>query len=182
MTRRTTGRRGSPARSFWLFRCLPVLTWLVLRSPADKKKPVAAVGAGSGTYCAAAASSVQLSARRGIVAIPSGYRMCHSVARWRFWRGARSHAWFFADVDMLGPPEFEVMRKSFERMDMTLKNKRGLQLECSWYRQTQPQQPTPCIVYLHGNSGCRCDADDALLTMLPYGVSGERVWFSCVVF
>jgi hypothetical protein len=89
---------------------------------------------------------------------------------------------FFADVDMLGPREFEVMRKSFERMDLTLKNKRGLQLECSWYRQTQPQQPTPCIVYLHGNSGCRCDADDALLTMLPYGVSGERVCvFACRV-
>ena len=29
----------------------------------------------------------------------------------------------------------------------------------------------PVIIYLHGNSGCRCDADDALHTMLPYGVS-----------
>jgi hypothetical protein len=80
----------------------------------------------------------------------------------------------FADVEMLGPHEFEVMQKSFERLDMSLKNKRGLLLECSWYRQSRPQQPTPCIIYLHGNSGCRCDADDALLTMLPYGVSGER--------
>ncbi len=78
---------------------------------------------------------------------------------------------------MLGPREFEVLRKPFERLDMTLKNKRGLPLECSWYRQTRPEQPTPCIVYLHGNSGCRCDADDALLTMLPFGVSGDAYSF-----
>lgn len=60
-------------------------------------------------------------------------------------------------------------------------------MQCSFYRRVAPDSPVPAVVYLHGNSGCRCDADDALHTMLPFGASVFTFDFSgdgfaCVCF
>ena len=71
---------------------------------------------------------------------------------------------------MLGPAEFEIAHRKFVREELEVVNPRGLTLQCSWYRP-EASEPVPVIIYLHGNSGCRADADDALHTMLPYGVS-----------
>ena len=35
----------------------------------------------------------------------------------------------------------------------------------------EPDEPTPCIVYLHGNCGCRMDAVDCVEMLLLYGFS-----------
>ncbi len=36
-------------------------------------------------------------------------------------------------------------------------------------------EPRPCVIYLHGNSGSRLDAADALHTLLPHGVTGKNM-------
>ncbi len=77
------------------------------------------------------------------------------------------------DIAQLGPSDFHVLGRPFQRIDFSLPNGRGHLLQCSWYRPAAPEAPVPAVIYLHGNSGCRCDADDALHTMLPYGVSGN---------
>ncbi len=74
-------------------------------------------------------------------------------------------------VAQLGPSEFDIMGFSYRRLDFALKNKRGIDLQCSFYRRVASDNPVPAVIYLHGNSGCRCDADDALHTLLPFGAS-----------
>ena len=66
----------------------------------------------------------------------------------------------------LGPDSFAVGGREFVREELELQNGRHLMLQCSWYRPRETS-PAPCIVYLHGNSGCRADADDALHTVRP---------------
>merc|ERR1712093_717667 len=63
-------------------------------------------------------------------------------------------------VACLGPDSFAVGGREFVREELELQNGRHLMLQCSWYRPRETS-PAPCIVYLHGNSGCRADADDA---------------------
>lgn len=73
-------------------------------------------------------------------------------------------------MDQLGPKEFRIAGHSFVREDFELTNDRGLKLVCSWFRPVV-DEARPVVIYLHGNSGCRCDADDPLHTVLPYGCS-----------
>ena len=52
-------------------------------------------------------------------------------------------------------------------------NKIGLKLECSHYvpRRTSGSNIAPCVIYLHGNSGSRVDADDFVESFLEKGMS-----------
>lgn len=33
------------------------------------------------------------------------------------------------------------------------------------------QEYPPCVIYLHGNCGSRCDANDAVKLLLPQGIA-----------
>ena len=44
----------------------------------------------------------------------------------------------------------------------------GLRLQCSHYEpEVRGAAPLPCVIYLHGNSGSRCDATEAIRLLLP---------------
>eukprot|EP00008_Paramoeba_atlantica_P013909 CAMPEP_0201475458 /NCGR_PEP_ID=MMETSP0151_2-20130828/886_1 /ASSEMBLY_ACC=CAM_ASM_000257 /TAXON_ID=200890 /ORGANISM="Paramoeba atlantica, Strain 621/1 / CCAP 1560/9" /LENGTH=366 /DNA_ID=CAMNT_0047855559 /DNA_START=192 /DNA_END=1292 /DNA_ORIENTATION=- len=78
------------------------------------------------------------------------------------------------DISNMGAPKFRLGNKRFERNDFVLTNKRGLQLQCSWYQPTKesrPRKDLPCLVYLHGNAGCRLDAQRLLRLILPYDIT-----------
>lgn len=70
----------------------------------------------------------------------------------------------------LGPALFSVQDYDVRRTDLTLTNSRGLRLACSWFRPTAAG-PRPCVVYCHGNSGCRLDAEGLLDPVLSRGMS-----------
>lgn len=56
------------------------------------------------------------------------------------------------------------------RQDFTLRNRRGLRLECSHWQFGRSDVPVPCVVYLHGNSGCRVEAQTSNLVPQPAGL------------
>lgn len=70
----------------------------------------------------------------------------------------------------LGPAFFSVQGCSVRRTDLTLTNARGLRLACSWFRPTAEGQ-LPCVVYCHGNSGCRLDCEGLLNPLLARGIT-----------
>lgn len=80
-------------------------------------------------------------------------------------------------LTQLGPKRFKLRDKlapEIERCDFTVRNSRGLELKCSHYKPVKEQRPAvamPCVVYLHGNCGSRCDALDALNTLIPYNIT-----------
>ena len=62
------------------------------------------------------------------------------------------------------------------REDLELINPRGHVLKCSRFipcgpKGTSPPTPTPCVVYCHGNAGCRLDALSVVPVLLPEGIS-----------
>eukprot|EP01104_Vermistella_antarctica_P002417 TRINITY_DN1265_c0_g1_i1.p1 TRINITY_DN1265_c0_g1~~TRINITY_DN1265_c0_g1_i1.p1 ORF type:complete len:782 (+),score=175.07 TRINITY_DN1265_c0_g1_i1:206-2551(+) len=73
----------------------------------------------------------------------------------------------------LGPARFRVARKVYSRTDLVVRNERGLALECSHFEpapENRPREALPCVIYLHGNCGCRLDAFECLETLLPYNI------------
>jgi alpha-beta hydrolase superfamily lysophospholipase len=53
-----------------------------------------------------------------------------------------------------------------------VKNTRGLHLQCSHWEPIAKQRPSaqmPCVIYLHGNCGCRADAVECLEEALTHG-------------
>ncbi|ELR20464.1 abnormal long morphology protein [Acanthamoeba castellanii str. Neff] len=61
----------------------------------------------------------------------------------------------------LGPPKFRLGRRTFQRTDFEVVNKRGLTIQASHYEPVageRPRKQLPCVIYLHGNCGCRLDA------------------------
>ncbi len=55
-----------------------------------------------------------------------------------------------------------------------LKNARGLRLVCSHYlpcERWKAERQLPCVVYLHGNAGCRVDANVVAFALLRRGIS-----------
>ncbi|OQS01282.1 serine protease family S09X [Achlya hypogyna] len=59
------------------------------------------------------------------------------------------------------------------RQDLTLRNDKGLAIECSWWKRKAPaDEPfvkAPCIVVLHGNSSCRLGCMEILFHGLAAG-------------
>ena len=77
--------------------------------------------------------------------------------------------------ESLPGPRFRIGGVYYAREDLDLEGADGLRLACSHYRPEIPHRdPTslpPCVVYLHGNSGSRCDAVDVARLLLPSGVT-----------
>mmetsp|Transcript_10180 Transcript_10180/g.14914 ORF Transcript_10180/g.14914 Transcript_10180/m.14914 type:complete len:380 (+) Transcript_10180:130-1269(+) len=84
----------------------------------------------------------------------------------------------------LGPKRFKMRNHSareYERIDFTVKNSRGLQLTCSHYKPVLEQRPSidmPCVIYLHGNCGSRCDALDAVNLLISHNITVVSMDFS----
>ncbi|CAL1411583.1 unnamed protein product [Linum trigynum] len=70
-------------------------------------------------------------------------------------------------------PEFMLGGKLYQRKDVEIKNNRGYILQCSHYVPiVSPEgKPLPCVIYCHGNSGCRADASEAAIILLPSNIT-----------
>ncbi|KAA0033437.1 uncharacterized protein E6C27_scaffold111G00920 [Cucumis melo var. makuwa] len=62
----------------------------------------------------------------------------------------------------------------------SVKNSRGDVLQCSHYLPiVSPEgKPLPCVIYCHGNSGCRADASEAAIILLPSNITVFALDFS----
>ncbi|CAM8988288.1 unnamed protein product [Rhodiola kirilowii] len=76
--------------------------------------------------------------------------------------------------------EFMLKGKWFQRKDIEIKNSRGDVLQCSHYVPivTPNEKPLPCVIYCHGNSGCRADASEAAIILLPSNITVFTLDFS----
>lgn len=65
--------------------------------------------------------------------------------------------------------DFTLAGRTYKREDLELRNARGHKLLCSHYLPSPfPEDtPLPCVIYCHGNSGCRADANEAAVILLP---------------
>ncbi|XP_017434017.1 uncharacterized protein LOC108340944 isoform X3 [Vigna angularis] len=76
--------------------------------------------------------------------------------------------------------EFTLAGRTYQRQDLELKNSRGYTLQCSHYLPSPlPEDISlPCVVYCHGNSGCRADANEAAVILLPSNITVFTLDFS----
>mmetsp|Transcript_9515 Transcript_9515/g.29348 ORF Transcript_9515/g.29348 Transcript_9515/m.29348 type:complete len:580 (-) Transcript_9515:86-1825(-) len=77
-------------------------------------------------------------------------------------------------VSELGPKSFKFGSRRFQRTDIQITNKRGHILECSHFEpedSERPREKLPCVIYMHGNCGCRLEAFDAVQRLLPYNIT-----------
>ncbi|XP_074296146.1 uncharacterized protein LOC141623884 [Silene latifolia] len=76
--------------------------------------------------------------------------------------------------------EFLLKGKWYQRKDIEIKNSRGDVLQCSHYiTLANPDgKALPCVIYCHGNSGCRADASEAAIILLPLNISVFTLDFS----
>ncbi|KAJ7954977.1 Alpha/beta-Hydrolases superfamily protein [Quillaja saponaria] len=76
--------------------------------------------------------------------------------------------------------EFMLKGKWYQRRDLEIKNSRGDVLQCSHYMPIiSPEgKPLPCVIYCHGNSGCRADGSEAAILLLPSNISVFTLDFS----
>ncbi|KAK7245783.1 hypothetical protein RIF29_40633 [Crotalaria pallida] len=76
--------------------------------------------------------------------------------------------------------EFMLKGKWFQRKDVEIKNNRGDVLQCTHYMPiVSPEgKPLPCVIYCHGNSGCRADASEAAMILLPSNITVFALDFS----
>ncbi|XXG64693.1 hypothetical protein AAC387_Pa05g2577 [Persea americana] len=82
--------------------------------------------------------------------------------------------------DFLWKAEFTLAGRKYERKDLELKNGRGHILKCSHYVPSPfPENtPLPCVIYCHGNSGCRVDANEAVAILVPSNITVFTLDFS----
>ncbi|KAJ4747960.1 alpha/beta-Hydrolases superfamily protein [Rhynchospora pubera] len=76
--------------------------------------------------------------------------------------------------------EFTLAGRKYKRIDLELTNGRGHTLKCSHYvPATVPENTAlPCVIYCHGNSGCRADANEAAVILLPSNITLFTLDFS----
>ncbi|KAI4371601.1 hypothetical protein MLD38_009930 [Melastoma candidum] len=76
--------------------------------------------------------------------------------------------------------DFTLAGKSYKRQDLELTNRRGHRLRCSHYVPSSfpKDTPLPCVIYCHGNSGCRADANEAVIILLPSNITVFTLDFS----
>ncbi|CAA0824988.1 alpha/beta-Hydrolases superfamily protein [Striga hermonthica] len=76
--------------------------------------------------------------------------------------------------------EFVLKGKWYQRKDLEVVNSRGDTLQCSHYMPiVRPEgNPLPCVIYCHGNSGCRTDASEAAIILLPSNITVFTLDFS----
>uniref|UniRef100_A0A7N0U753 Serine aminopeptidase S33 domain-containing protein n=1 Tax=Kalanchoe fedtschenkoi TaxID=63787 RepID=A0A7N0U753_KALFE len=77
-----------------------------------------------------------------------------------------------ADNDLLDQ-QFMLKSKWFQRKDIKITNCHGEVLQCSHYVpiNSTSDKPLPCVIYCHGNSGSRVDANEAALILLPTSIT-----------
>ncbi|KAG6431117.1 hypothetical protein SASPL_109192 [Salvia splendens] len=82
--------------------------------------------------------------------------------------------------DDLLDQEFLLKGKWYQRKDLEVKNSRGDVLQCSHYMPIVPPEGStlPCVIYCHGNSGCRTDASEAAVILLPSNITVFTLDFS----
>ncbi|OAY55874.1 uncharacterized protein LOC110611849 isoform X3 [Manihot esculenta] len=75
---------------------------------------------------------------------------------------------------------FMLKGKWYQRKDLEIKNSRGDILQCSHYLPivSPKEMPLPCVIYCHGNSGCRADASEAAIILLPSNITVFTLDFS----
>ncbi|KAG5554840.1 hypothetical protein RHGRI_012411 [Rhododendron griersonianum] len=76
--------------------------------------------------------------------------------------------------------EFMLRGKWYQRKDVEIVNGRGDVLQCSHYMPiVRPEgKALPCVIYCHGNSGCRTDASEAAIILLPSNITVFTLDFS----
>ncbi|KAH7684246.1 Acylglycerol lipase protein [Dioscorea alata] len=76
--------------------------------------------------------------------------------------------------------EFTLAGRKYKRQDLELTNGRGHTLQCSHYVPSGIPENTalPCVIYCHGNSGCRADANEAAVILLPTNITVFTLDFS----
>uniref|UniRef100_A0A1D1XWE5 Uncharacterized protein yqkD n=1 Tax=Anthurium amnicola TaxID=1678845 RepID=A0A1D1XWE5_9ARAE len=76
--------------------------------------------------------------------------------------------------------EFKLKGRWFQRKDLQVKNSRGNVLQCSHYvpLHISETRALPCVIYCHGNSGCRADASEAAIILLPSNITVFTLDFS----
>lgn len=76
--------------------------------------------------------------------------------------------------------EFMLKGRWYQRKDLEVRNSRGHVLQCSHYGPAViPEGKTlPCVIYCHGNSGCRADASEAAIILLPSNITVFTLDFS----
>ncbi|KAL8524805.1 hypothetical protein ACS0TY_014426 [Phlomoides rotata] len=76
--------------------------------------------------------------------------------------------------------EFMLKSKWYQRKDLEVVNSRGDVLQCSHYVPIiSPEgKALPCVIYCHGNSGCRTDASEAAVILLPSNITVFTLDFS----
>ncbi|KAF9606582.1 hypothetical protein IFM89_026844 [Coptis chinensis] len=76
--------------------------------------------------------------------------------------------------------EFMLKGRWFQRRDLEVTNSRGNVLQCSHYMPLVIPEGTklPCVIYCHGNSGCRADASEAAIILLPSYITVFTLDFS----
>ncbi|KAL8033101.1 hypothetical protein ABFX02_13G140300 [Erythranthe guttata] len=76
--------------------------------------------------------------------------------------------------------DFTLAGRKYKREDVELTNERGHTLRCSHYVPSQfpDDSPLPCVIYCHGNSGCRADANEAAVVLLPSNITVFTLDFS----
>ncbi|RWR82526.1 Abhydrolase_5 domain-containing protein [Cinnamomum micranthum f. kanehirae] len=105
----------------------------------------------------------------------------------------------YSPGDFLWKAEFTLAGRKYERKDLEatflpyvltvlelplllwqLKNGRGHILKCSHYVPSPfPENtPLPCVIYCHGNSGCRVDANEAVAILVPSNITVFTLDFS----
>ncbi|PIA39305.1 hypothetical protein AQUCO_02600034v1 [Aquilegia coerulea] len=82
--------------------------------------------------------------------------------------------------DDLLDQEFMLKGQWFQRKDLEVINSRGDVLQCSHYTPLVIPEGTklPCVIYCHGNSGCRADASEAAIILLPSYITVFTLDFS----
>ncbi|XP_044486775.1 uncharacterized protein LOC123211884 isoform X2 [Mangifera indica] len=86
---------------------------------------------------------------------------------------------YHPDHDLLDQ-EFMLKGKWYQRKEVEVKNSRGDVLQCSHYVPiVSPEgKSLPCVIYCHGNSGCRADASEAAIILLPSNITVFTLDFS----
>ncbi|XP_048329507.1 uncharacterized protein LOC107433622 [Ziziphus jujuba] len=76
--------------------------------------------------------------------------------------------------------DFTLAGRTYKRQDLELTNARGHVLRCSHYLPFPfPEDSSlPCVIYCHGNSGCRADANEAAVILLPSNITVFTLDFS----
>ncbi|KAK4372489.1 hypothetical protein RND71_007873 [Anisodus tanguticus] len=103
----------------------------------------------------------------------------HYIGGTRHDRDLRKKAEYDPKNDLLDE-EFMLKGKWYQRKDLEVKNSRDDVLKCSHYMPLiRPEgKPLPCVIYCHGNSGCRADASEAAIILLPLNITVFTLDFS----